>query len=217
MREGELQLYFSQKPLWFLSQLEPDTSSYNVPSAVRLVGSLDLEGLERTVTEIVRRHEVLRTTFTAVEGRPIQVINPARFWSIPVVDLCGMSPADVEIETIKLAKEEAKRCFDLARGPLLRATLLRTSSEEHVMLLTIHHIVSDGWSIRVLMDEITAHYEAYLKGTAASLPELPMQYGDFTQWQNRYLQGEVLENHITYWKNQLEGSPGLIKLPADRP
>ena len=173
--------------------------------------------LRQTFEAIVARHESLRTTFSAVEGVPMQCIAENGSVVMPVIDLTGLPEADREGEAKRLAAEEFRRPFDLAKGPLLRVNLLRLGDKEHILLLTMHHIVSDGWSIGVLMQEMAALYEAFSKGTIPSLPELPIQYADFAEWQREWLQGEVLEAQVSYWKEQLGGNLPLVELPTDHP
>ncbi len=216
-RDREIPLSFAQQRLWFLDQLAPNSPLYNIPDAVRITGPLDVGVLERSLNEIVRRHEVLRTTFAAVEGRPIQVIAPELHLPLPIVDLRSLPKARREAEALRLATEEAQRPFDLARGPLIRALLLRLDEEEHIALLTVHHTVSDGWSTGVFMGEMAALYEAFAAGKPSPLPELPIQYADFAVWQREWLQGEVLERQLAYWKEQLAGLPPILELPTDRP
>lgn len=215
-RDGDLPLSFAQRRLWFIDQLEPGNSTYNFPVAVRLKGSLNVLALERSVNEIVARHEALRTTFATVEGRPAQVIAPTLIVRLPVVNLQHLSESEREAEVQRLVIEEAQRPFNLARGPLLRATLLRLAEEEHVGLLTMHHIVSDGWSTAILIREMAVLYEALSRGRSSPLPELPIQYVDFAHWQREWLQGEVLETQLDYWMRQLLGAP-LLDLPTDHP
>ena len=216
-REGPLPLSFAQQRLWFLDQLEPNSSLYNLPLALRLRGELQPEALRRTLTEIVRRHEALRTRFEAVNGTPAQIITPPMeaMWS--VFDLSGEAPEEREREVLRLASEEARRPFDLARVPLWRASLLRLGENEHVVLFTMSHIVSDGWSMGVLVREVAALYAAYLRGEDSPLPELPIQYADYAVWQREWLQGEILAQQMDYWRKRLEGAPGEIELPTDRP
>ncbi|MDY7077386.1 MAG: amino acid adenylation domain-containing protein [Chloroflexota bacterium] len=216
-RDGELPLSFAQQRMWFLGQLEPGSPLYNVPDAVRINGPLDVAALERSLNEIVRRHEVLRTTFATVDGRAVQVIVPELSLVLPVVDLSGLPEAEREAEGLRLAQEEAQHPFDLAKGPLLRATLLRLGEKDHMALLTMHHIVSDAWSSGVLIREIAALYQAFSAGEPSPLPELPVQYADFAHWQRNWLQDEVLEAQLSYWKQQLSGSAPLLELPTDRP
>jgi amino acid adenylation domain-containing protein/non-ribosomal peptide synthase protein (TIGR01720 family) len=217
VRDGVLPLSFAQQRLWFLDQLEPGSPTYNMPAAVRLSGALDTAALESSLNAIVGRHEVLRTTFTTVEGQPSQLIAPILAIRLSIVNLEGMPAAERELEAQRLAADEARLPFDLAHGPLLRATLLRLDVEEHVLLLTMHHIISDGWSIGVLMRELAALYSAGLAGRQPALPILPIQYADYAHWQRAWLQGQVLDTQLAYWKQQLAGAPALLELPTDRP
>jgi hypothetical protein len=216
-REGALPLSFAQQRLWFIDQLEPGGVFYNVPLAVRLTGRLDAQALGRTLTEVVRRHEVLRTTFESTGGEPAQVIHPPAPVRLEVEDLSGVEGQAREAEAMRLAAAEARRPFDLAVGPLLRARLLRLGEEEHVALLTLHHIVSDGWSMGVLVREVAALYEAYSRGEESPLAELAVQYADFAVWQREWLRGEVLERQLNYWREQLAGAPPVLELPTDKP
>jgi amino acid adenylation domain-containing protein len=216
-RRGDLPLSFAQQRLWFLDQLQPGTSTYNMPSAVRFLGDLDVAALHRSLREVVRRHESLRTTFVIRGGRPVQSIAPELELKLPLIDLRG-EPEERCKETVRsLAAAEGRRPFDLAAGPLIRATLLRLAEDEHVALLTLHHITSDGWSAGVLVREIAALYPAFLAGAPSPLPALPIQYADFAVWQREWLRGEVLESHLAYWRRQLAGLPPLLELPTDRP
>ncbi len=215
--QGPVPLSFAQQRLWFLDQLLPGSPAYNIPTAIRLTGRLNVAVLQQSLDEIVRRHEVLRTTFPTVDGEAVQVIAPSLTWPLPVVDLQECSEATRETLTLQLAAEEAQRPFNLAHGPLLRATLLRSSEQEHVFLLTMHHIVSDGWSIGVFIREMSVLYDAFAVGQPSLLPELPIQYADFALWQREWLQGERLENQLTYWKQQLGDGPSALELPGDRP
>jgi amino acid adenylation domain-containing protein/FkbM family methyltransferase len=209
-------LSFAQQRLWFLDQLEPETALYNISEAFRINGPLDVAALERSVNEIVRRHEVLRTTFSARDGLPVQIIWPSLHLRIPVVDVSDRHEKDHEAEAKRLAREAAERPFDLARGPLLRTTLLRLGNEDHVLLLSMHHIVSDGWSVTVFLREITALYDAFSNGRPTPLSNLTSQYSDYVQWQHHELQGEALEKQVTYWKRQLAGV-STLPLRTDRP
>ncbi|MFQ5794231.1 MAG: amino acid adenylation domain-containing protein, partial [Candidatus Bipolaricaulia bacterium] len=210
-------LSFGQERLWFLDQLDPSHPVYNESGAIRLQGSVNLAALEQSLNEIVRRHEVLRTTFATVDGQPVQVIAPALTLSLPVVDLRELPEAEQEAEVRRRVTEEAQRPFDLARGPLMRVTLLRLGKRDHVLLLTIHHIVCDGWSIGILVRELAMLYKAFSTGNPSPLPELPIQYADFAHWQREWLQGEVLESQLSYWKQQLGDDPPVLQLPTDRP
>ena len=215
-RDGDLPLSFAQQRLWFLDQLEPNSSAYNFLSAQRLNGSLDIGALDQSLNEIVRRHEALRTTFSTVGGQPVQKISPSLSLPLTLVDLSHLPDSEREAEVGELSNEEAQRPFDLAHGPLVRATLLRLNDEDHVLLLTIHHIVSDGWSMGVLFRELSVLYEAFSNGNPSPLEELPVQYADFAQWQRNWLQGEVLEIQLGYWKTHLDNNPTL-QLLTDRP
>ncbi|HEX7772326.1 MAG TPA: amino acid adenylation domain-containing protein, partial [Pyrinomonadaceae bacterium] len=215
--QNDLPLSFAQQRLWFLDQLEPGNPFYNIPIVVYMSGVLDTAALERAINEIMRRHEVLRSTFTTIDGRPAQ--NAARTLQlrIPIIKLLNLSDDEKESGVRRFIKEEATRPFDLATGPLLRATLLKTAEREHVLLLTMHHIVSDGWSMGVLMREVGLLYVSYANGHPSPLPELPIQYADFADWQQHWMQGEVLQKQLAYWKQQLAGAPTVLELPHDRP
>jgi amino acid adenylation domain-containing protein len=216
-RDGELPLSFSQERLWFLEQLEPGTPVYNVPVALRLRGPLSLAILERVIRGIAGRHEVLRTTFESVDGRPRQVIAPRFDAPIPIADLSGLPEALRETTARRLTRAEAERPFDLARGPLLRAAFLRLSPSENWLQLTAHHIVTDGWSRGIFVRELAALYVALSGDGAPPLPELPVQYADFAVWQRRWLQGELLEAHLAYWRERLGRELEPLRLPMDRP
>ncbi|HLM55240.1 MAG TPA: amino acid adenylation domain-containing protein [Pyrinomonadaceae bacterium] len=214
--EGPLPLSFAQQRLWFIDQLQPNSAAYNVPAALRLTGPLNVEALERCINEIVRRHEVLRTTFTLGHDRqPLQVVAPELKHALRVEDLSALPEAERESEAVRLTTEEARRPFDLARGPLLRARLLRLGDDEHVLLFTMHHIVSDGWSMGVLVREIGAIYSAYARGAESPLPELPIQYADFALWQRDWLQGAALAEQLAYWREHLGGELPVLQLPTD--
>ena len=216
-REGSLPLSFAQQRLWFIDQLEPGSPLYNIPLALWLEGPLDPGPLARALTEVVRRHEALRTVFSTEAGIPFQVISPASAFPLPVVDLSGLDAERWRSELQAHQAAEAARPFDLARGPLVRATLLRRSAVEHAALLTLHHVIGDGWSLGVLMQEVTSLYDAFASGRSSPLPELPVQYADFAVWQRGWLSGEVLERELGYWKERLAGAPALLELPTDRP
>jgi amino acid adenylation domain-containing protein len=217
-RDGKLPLSFGQRRLWFLYELEPGGWAYtNLPLAVRLSGKFQTEVFERALDEIVRRHEILRTNFVSEGGQPVVVIDPARSLKVTRVDLSEMQPQQREAEARLLAKAEARRPFNLSDDPLLRATILKLEEEEHVVLLTMHHMVSDGWSLGVLIQEVAALYEAFGEGKPSPLKELPLQYADFAAWQSKWLQGEVLEGQLSYWKQKLGGELPVLELPTDRP
>jgi len=215
-RDRNLPLSFAQQRLWFLEQLETNSTAYNIPAAVRLTGSLNIAALEQSLNEIVRRHEALRTTFTAVDGQPAQVIAPTLTLRLPIVDLQELLEAEREAEVLRLATQEAQLPFDLAQGPLLRGTLLKLGEVKHIMLFTMHHIVSDGWSMGILVREVAALYEAFSNGQLSPLPKLPIQYADYALWERQWLEGEVLSSQLAYWKQQLENLP-VLQLPTDCP
>lgn len=190
---------------------------YNVPGAVRLKGSLNVAALEQSFNEIVRRHEALRTTFKTVDGQPVQAITPILRLTLPMLDWRQLRDNEREAEVLRLADEERERPFDLAKGPLVRITLVRLDEAEYVALLTMHHIVSDAWSTGVLVQELSTLYEAFSTGQPSPLPELPIQYADYAAWQRQWLQGEVLETQLSYWQKQLSGNLPVLQLPTDRP
>ena len=210
-------LSFAQQRLWFLDQYEPNNILYNIPAAIRLSGTLDVTALDRSINEIVNRHEALRTTFAVVRDRPVQVVNEMRDFRVTVNELRQMSSEKRKATAARLAAEEARKPFNLVEGPLLRVKLLRFAEDDHVLLITMHHIISDGWSIKVLMREVRELYEAHANQRGAELPELPIQYADFAAWQRGWLQGERLEEQLSYWRTQLAGAPPLLELPTDRP
>ncbi|HEX6291105.1 MAG TPA: amino acid adenylation domain-containing protein [Herpetosiphonaceae bacterium] len=218
-RQGELPLSFAQQRLWFLDQLEPNSPFYNIPVALRLDGTLDSTALERALNAIVGRHEALRTTFPNVQGRAAQVIAPTATINLALVDLRNQPPMTREARIKRLAAEEARQPFDLAHGPLLRATLVRADDAEHILLVTMHHITSDGWSMGIFVQELAALYRACASGAAEPermLPELPIQYADYAIWQREWLHGAVLDEQLAYWKQQLSDLPTL-DLPTDHP
>lgn len=209
-------LSFAQQRLWFLDQLQPDNPFYNISVVVHLKGVLNVAALEQSFNEIVRRHEALRTAFTSVERKPMQVICPNFTLTLPVVNLRDLPEIHRAAEVQWLATQEARQPFDLTQGSLLRVTLLQCGEQEHTMLLTMHHIVSDGWSMGVLFRELTILYEVFSYGQPSPLSELPIQYADYTIWQRQWLEGEVLESQLTYWKKQLNNLL-ILQLPTDHP
>ncbi|HEV7667237.1 MAG TPA: amino acid adenylation domain-containing protein, partial [Thermoanaerobaculia bacterium] len=217
-RDRRLRLSFAQQRLWFLDQLEPGDSTYNLPMVLRLAGRLEVDVLRRALAEIVRRHESLRTTFDAGDDEPVQRIHPpSDATRLPVLDLGGLAATAGEREAERLGREEARRPFDLARGPLLRVHLLRLGGRLHHALATLHHIVSDAWSTGVLTREVGLLYRAYAEGRPSPLPELAIQYADFAEWQRGRLAGELLAKEIAYWRDALAGAPPVLELPTDRP
>ncbi|MCP4656609.1 MAG: amino acid adenylation domain-containing protein, partial [bacterium] len=222
-REGHPALSFAQQRLWFIDRLEPGSARYNLPFSLHLRGRLAPGALARALGEIVGRHEVLRTRFETVAGGPddgpVQMIHAVLDQALPVCDLAGLDPAERRAEADRLARAEARRPFDLARGPMLRTALLRLGDQEHLLLLTAHHIAFDAWSVGVFLRELRTLYQAFTAGAgmaASALPELPVQYADFALWQRRWLTGEVLEKQLAYWRKQLAGLP-VLELPTDRP
>lgn len=209
-------LSFAQQRLWFLNQLEPEDLSYNGPKAIRLTGSLDRNALANALGQIVARHEVLRTTFVPVNGSPEQRIADTRNIELPIIDLSTRPENLRAVEAQRLLVETIQRPFDLSRDLMMRALLVRLDEQEHILLLVTHHIASDGWSERILWQELGALYKVFASGQPSPLPELPIQYADYAVWQRQWLQGEVLETQLSYWKKQLEGV-AVLELPVDRP
>ena len=217
-REGgsSVRLSFAQERLWFLSRLDPDSPAYNLAAALRLAGGLSLPALSRAVGEIVRRHEVLRTRYAEEDGEPVQRIDPAPAIRLPIADLSSLKDRAREEESLRLSTAESLRPFDLSRGPVLRSSLLRLGEREHAVLFALHHIAGDGWSLGVLVSELSALYGAYVAGERSPLAELPVQYADFALWQRSWLSGDRLEAEIAYWREALAGAPPLLSLPTDR-
>jgi amino acid adenylation domain-containing protein len=216
-RDQPLPLSFAQQRLWVLDQIEPNNPLYNIPRAIRLTGALNVDALESALNGIVERHEVLRTTYGSERGQPRQIVAPHLKLSLPVIDLSRLPATERDKEARRLAHEPASTPFDLAKDPMTRNLLLKMGDEDHILVLITHHIASDGWSSGILLRELTALYEAALLGKPATLPELPIQYADYAVWQRNWLQGEVLEKQLQYWKEQLEGAPPVLSLPTDRP
>ena len=213
---GDRPLSFAQQRLWFLNNLEPGNPFYNVRQAVRLNGPLDVRALKQSLSEVVRRHESLRTTFTAIDGQAIQVVSPAEPVKLPILDLSELPQAEQDNVLKRLSAEEGLRSFDLGSGPLLRIRLLRMGEQEHVVFLTMHHIISDGWSMGLLVKELSVLYRAFAAGQPSPLPELPIQYSDFASWQREWLKDQVFEQQLSYWKKQLAGL-SVLQLPTSRP
>jgi amino acid adenylation domain-containing protein len=214
-RDAPLPLSFAQQRLWFLDQLKPESADYNMPGVVRLQGNLDVSALEKTLNEIVRRHEILRTSFRSSEGQPVQVIKDNLAINLPIVDL--RPSADGERHAWQMVAEEVQRPFDLKNGPLIRARLLRLTDDTHLLIVTMHHIVCDGWSKGLLTKEMTELYEAFLHTTPLALVEPAIQYADYAIWQRAWLQGEVLDEQLNYWKRRLSGTLPVLELPTDHP
>jgi len=216
-RDGWLPLSHAQQRLWFLDRLAPGNSAYNIPAATRLKGPLHLAELRRSINEIVRRHEALRTTFVAEKGRPLQIIAPSLDLEQPLIDLSLLPQDEREQEVTRLLTDGARTRFDLSTGPLLRMRIIRLEEEEHALLLIMHHIISDGWSIGILLREMGALYKAYIEGSESPLSDPVIQYADFAHWQRQMLEGGRLDEELTYWKQRLSPSPQMLELPTDRP
>lgn len=211
-------LSFGQQQLWLLAQLIPDIPVYNECVTIHLPGPLDISALEQSLNEFIRRHEIWRTSFPIVDGQPIQLIHPSFILKLATVDLRHLPEADRKAEAIRQATENARILFDLARLPLMRATLACLGDEEHLLFLTLHHIIFDGVAIyQVFLPELRTLYEAFLTGQHLPLPDPPLQYADFAIWQRERLQRDILTGQLTYWKQQLEGAPATLELPNDRP
>jgi len=220
-QDGPVPLTSAQEALWFLDQLEPESASghalHNQPGAVRLVGTLDVESLRRSLDEIVRRHEALRTRFVTADGKPYQEVMPHEPLELPLTDLSDRPSEEAEVEAKRLASEDAHTPFDLERGPLRRMFLVRLAANEHILVITLHHIITDGWSMGVFANELDRLYRAFLAGEPSPLAELPIQMGDVAVWQRNALQGETLEGHLAYWRKQLAPPLSALTLPTDRP
>ncbi|HEX7242060.1 MAG TPA: condensation domain-containing protein, partial [Longimicrobiaceae bacterium] len=215
-RRDFLPLSFSQQRLWFLEQLQPGLGFNHIHAAVRVEGDLDVSALRRALTELVRRHESLRTNFTLVDGSPVQVVAAPYAFPLPETDLRHVPAEEQDAEVNRRAVEEANLPFDLARDPLFRGQLLVLGPGRHALFLTMHHAISDGWSLGVMIGELAALYDAFREGRDSPLPELELQYPDFAAWQREYLSGAVLERQTEYWRERLAGVPAL-ELPTDRP
>ncbi|HEU5378335.1 MAG TPA: amino acid adenylation domain-containing protein [Ktedonobacteraceae bacterium] len=210
-------LSFAQERLWFLDQLMPGSVFYSVPVTIDIAGQLDIEAFEASLQKIVERHETLRTTFSVMNGQPMQVIVPSLSIQLPFIDLRGLVTEEQKEELQRLMQEEIARSFDLSNGSLLRVALLRLAEQKHVMLLNMHHIVCDGWSLEIFRQELVSLYNAFSRHQLFSLPELEIQYADFALWQRRYLQGTAFEEDLAYWRNQMAGSFPHLELPFSQP
>ena len=215
--QGCAPLSFAQQRLWFLDQLQPGNSSYNVSRHLRIKGSCDAHALERALNALIERHESLRTVFRIQDNEPVQIIQPARPLNLPIIDLSELSENEREKEMARLALQHADTTFNLAEGPLLAAQLIRLTVDDHVLFLAMHHIITDAWSTALLISELVTLYEAFQANKPSPLSELPIQYADFAIRQREMLTGENLEKQLSYWKRQLAGAPGMLELPLDRP
>ncbi|HEX6040164.1 condensation domain-containing protein, partial [Longimicrobium sp.] len=214
---GEAPASFAQERMWFVDRLEGDGPVYHIPSVQHLSGPVDVDAMRRALEEVVRRHEALRTSLPEVDGVPVQRIAPLGTVELPYTDLSGLSQEERRAEAARLAERSANDPFDLEAGPLFRVSLVRLSDDDHLLLLNLHHAIGDGWSIRVLTGELSALHEAYRRGEASPLPELPVQYADYAAWQREWLRGPVLDAQLAYWRGRLAEAPPLLALPTDRP
>ena len=217
LRPGGFPLSLTQRRLWFLEQMAPGSPVYNINAAIRLTGPMDVAVLERSLDEIVRRHAVFRTAFLLVDGEPVQAVSSFLKLPVDVVDLQHLPEHERQAEATYLAGKEAQRPFDLARAPLLRVGLIRLAPDDHVLLVTMHHMVADGWSLEILYRELSRIYTTFCRNERSPLDELPFQYVDFACWQHQWLQEAALDRHLSYWKEQLKGAPAVLELPTDRP
>src|SRR5215467_9255708 len=208
---------FAQQRLWFLDQFELGNSTYNITWAIRFQGRLDIPALEKSLNTIAQRHEVLRATFTTINDEPVQVIPAFAPIAVLVTDVGGKSANESQAEVLRIAREESARVVDLRSGPLFRARLLRTQQDDHTLLISIHHIIFDRWSRGIFFRELTVLYTAFRNGAENSLPELPLQYTDYSVWQRKTLRGQTLEKQLGYWRQHLGGCPSSLDLPTDRP
>jgi len=221
-RELTIPLSFAQQRMWFLAQLDTQNTAYNLPAALRLTGSLDVEALRKSFETIIQRHEILRTSFTETDGNAQQIIHQVDRWELPVDELSviegkTLSDDEKEAEAIREANHDRAHYFPLTEWPLLKTRVLKLSETDHVLLANMHHIVSDGWSIGVFIHELSRLYQAYTQNQPNPFEPLAVQYGDYAHWQRQWLQGEVLDRQIAYWTTQLQGAPDLLRLPTDRP
>src|SRR6202034_943511 len=215
-RNAGLRLSFPQQRLWFMAQMG-DGATYNIQGSIRLAGVLVIPVLQQAISEVVRRHEILRTVFPPRSGAPLQEILPHKQFHLPIVDLSPLPPAArTHVET-QFLSAICGPAFDLATGPLLRTALLRAAADEHILCFALHHIVADGWSLSILFREVAVLYDAFRQGRPSPLPELPVQYADFAQWQRQNLDSNAFDAQLTYWKRNLSGAVPLIELPLDRP
>jgi hypothetical protein len=216
-RGGRLPLSFAQQRLWFLAQMEGVSAAYHIPGGLRLKGDLDRAALRRALDRILARHEALRTTFAFIDGEPVQQIAAVEESRFHLLEHDLREHADTPAELEQLFAQEAHASFDLEHGPLIHGRLIRLAEEEHVLLITMHHIVSDGWSMGLLVNELSELYGAFLRGQADPLPDLEIQYADYALWQRQWIEGEILQQQAAYWKTALAGAPELLELPADHP
>ncbi|HJQ69041.1 MAG TPA: condensation domain-containing protein, partial [Blastocatellia bacterium] len=206
----------AQQGLWFINELDPGNLSYTDSFAFRLIGQIDIKALSQSINEVIRRHESLRTAFRVIDGMPVQIINPSLSLPVSVIDLTGLPESVRAAEAQSLAATQARLPFDLTTGPLLRVSLSRLDINEHILLFTVHHMVSDGWSLGLLVKELSALYEAFSHGEPSPLAELPIQYADYAAWEQGRLI-ELIELHLPFWRDRLAAAPASLDLPTDRP
>ncbi|HJT57959.1 MAG TPA: condensation domain-containing protein, partial [Ktedonobacteraceae bacterium] len=206
---------FTQQSLWFLNQLEPQSAAYNMPSSIRLSFAVNEDALERSLNALVQRHEVLRTTFSMVDGQPNQLVKPALSIPLPIIDLRESPQSEREGKALQLATEAARKPFHLAQGPLIRATLLCLDAEEYILLVNMHHSIADGWSFGIFLQELALLYDAFSHDRPSPLPDLTIQYADFAVWQREWLQGAQFEEQMNYWRRQLKDTPAILQLSTD--
>ena len=216
-RSNSAPLSFAQQRLWFLDQLEPNSSFYNIPKTIKLSGDLNVQVFQRALNAVVCHHEVLYTNYTSENGSPIQVIAAPQSVELPIIDLQQYGQAEQSAQVQKLLQQESQRPFNLASDPMLRVCLFKLAPQEHILLLVMHHIASDGWSMGILWSQLTQLYQAFLDGQPNPLKPLPIQYADYAVWQRKSLSGEVLDRQLGYWQQQLAGAEPLLELPTDRP
>src|SRR5688572_14503515 len=216
-RDDDPPLSYAQERLWFAAQWEPESAAYNIYEVIVVDGRIDLPALEKSLNEIIRRHEVLRTSFVVRGGEPVQRIAPEAQLGIKLIELEHLTAAEREVETQRIIDAETSTPFDLTQSPLLRVVLIRLEAERHLLLVSTHHIISDGWSTGVLIHELASLYGAFTSGQPSPLPPLPIQYADFAVWQRQWLAGERLESEARFWRAQLDGAPASLDLPTDKP
>ncbi len=216
-RDHKLPLSFAQQRLWVLDQMEPNSALYNIPRPLRLTGDLDIGALETALNGIVARHEVLRTNYGSEKGEPFQIIAEPCHAALKLVDLSGLSLVESEKEARRLVQQESATPYDLAKDPIIRWRLIKLDEQDHILIVTTHHISDDGWSTGILLRELTELYDAALNGKPSPLPPLAIQYADYAVWQRNWLQGEVLKQQVAYWRQKLEGAPPVLQIPSDRP
>jgi hypothetical protein len=206
----------AQKRLWFIDQLEGGSQAYHLPLRVRIVGKLDRGLLQAALDELVARHEVLRTAIVRVDGQPLQEIRPPASFALTCHDLSALGAAERETELARVGADDLRAAFDLSCDPLIRGHLFELTPCEHVLQITLHHVICDGWSLEVLLRDVAAAYEALSAGRPGVLPPLPIQYADFAHWQQQWLQGAAAHEQLSYWQQQLSGAPALLEIPTDR-